>query len=511
MANLVQTERGCKMHKALFLLLLSILIGCGPSDEPEFPDVPKPTYEQGDGILIWEEAEGAVSYNIYRSNKLDGDYIQIASVKETNYKDPKAKPNTTYFYKVTSVGADGRENDIVQPISVTWPPPPPPEILIIVTNLMSDKPIADATIKIEGEGFSDTAQTDASGRHTFKLERDGTYAISVDKSGFMPNSREVDSIKRDEFELSLKPIPKVIKTITNPENPFQTPSYVVFSPDGNRAYVTNRFGNNVSVIDASTDQVLKQVDVGNEPLGLAVNPRKPELYVVNYSDGTISIINTDNLKVVGEPIKVGRLPTQAVVNSDGTELYVVNSGENNVSIVKLTDLPHQSKKIDVGQTPYGIAKSPSPDDRYLYVTNEADDTVSVVSLLTKNVERTIPVGRAPKDVAVGRDGRYALVSNHLSENVAVIHLNVSPPTVKMHEVGRLPTGMAVIPELDNSQTAYIALKAEAAVGIFDFVTMQIIDEQILVGTSPVGIAAHPDGDKIYVVNSDEDSVTVFGY
>jgi len=477
------------------------------------------TEPQENGILIkWDADSKATGYKIYRSTSPDEGFdepIAVVDKEDTEYLDSQVEKGKRYYYKVVGI----------YPVSDTKSPIggsvknasarvetylPSPRIKIIVTNPRYDTPIADATIKIEGENLSDTAQTDAFGKHTFKLKREGTYTISVNKSGFMPISREVDSAKGDEFELSLKPIPKVIETIADPANPFRTPAYVVFSSDGNRAYVTNRFGNDVSVINASNDQVLKQVDVGNEPLGLAVNPVKPELYVVNHSDNTISVIDTDSCKVVGEPIKVGRLPTQAVVNSNGTELYVVNSGENSVSIVKLSNLPHESKpRIYVGQTPYGIAKS--PDDRYLYVTNEADDNVSVVSLLTKGVERKIPVGRVPKDVAVGRDGRYVLVSNHLSANVAVIDLKVSPPAVRIREVGRLPTGIVVIPEPDDSQTAYIALKAETGVRIFDFATMQIIDEQIHVGTSPVGIDAHPAGNKIYVVNSDRDSVTVLGW
>jgi len=228
-----------------------------------------------------------------------------------------------------------------------------------------------------------------------------------------------------------------------------------------------------------TDKVLKSISVGNEPLGLEINPVKPQLYVVNHADGTISIIDTSSCKVIGEPIKVGRLPTHATVNSDGTELYVVNSGEDSMSIVKLTALPYESDKIDVGRTPYGISKS--VDDSRLFVTNESDDTVSIVSLLTNSVEGAIPVSNFPKDIAythtevlatsaTNPDGDYVLVSNHLGKNIAVFHADEASP--KMYEVGRLPTGIAIVSEPDNSHTAYIALKAEAVVRIFDFATMK---------------------------------------
>lgn len=517
-----------KIYLSFLLLSLLILTGCeqidnwiGRTEPPKFPEAPKPTCERGEEkvIITWTEAKGAENYKVYRSNRANGDYTQVGSVTKRRYEDTNVKSDTTYFYKVTSVNSDGRENDVVQPISCKYIPLPP-EVKVFVTNLRHGEPVTDVKVEIEGEGFLETRQTDDSGRTVFILEKEGIYNISAEKKGFISTKlEEIDIREKDELEIILRPIPQVIGNIADPANPFRVPAYVAFSSDGNRAFVTNQFGNNVSVIDVSTDKVLRTVDVGNEPLGLAVNPVKPELYVVNYSDGTVSIIDTNNCKVIGEPVKVGKLPTQAVVNIDGTEVYVVNSGSNTVSIVELAELPHESKQIDVGRTPYGIAKS--PDDRYLYVTNEADDTVSVVSLSTESIEQTIPVGNAPKDVAVGRDGRYVLVSNHLSANLAVIDLKVLPPEVMMHEVGRLPMGIAIISEPDhptsqrhvllNSQTAYITLKAEAGVRIFDFAEMQIVDEPILIGTSPVGIAAHPNGEKIYVANSDGESVTVLGY
>jgi len=503
------------MRKLLFLLLMMLIgcvISCAQRDKPQFPDTPKPTGNSNDGkiILFWNVVDDNVSYKIYRSDRADGGYLLIWAGSETTYEDKDVAANETYFYKVTSVNADNRENDLVQSISVTYVPPQP-EIRVILSDLRHSIAIANATLEVEGEGFYDTAKTDSSGTFTFKLKHDGIYTIFAYKRGFIPKLHEVDTSQKDEFELSLKPIPKVIGTIKDNAQPFRTPAYIAFSTNGNHAYVTNRYGDNVSVIDVSIDRVLKSVSVGNEPLGLAVNPIKPQLYVVNHEDGTISVIDTGSYRVIGEPIKVGKSPTHATVNSDGTELYVVNSGENSVSIVKLTALPYEFDKIDVGKTPYGITKS--VDGRRLFVTNESENTVSIVSLMTKSVEHTISVSKSPKDVASVRTenivGDYVLVSNHLGKNMAVFHPDEASP--RIYELGRLPTGITIVSEPDGSHTAYIALKAESIIKIFDFTTMRVIDESITVGSFPVGIATSPNGDKIYVVNSGEDSVTVLGY
>lgn len=58
--------------------------------------------------LSWDAAEDAVSYNVYHSDTGD-DYELIANVTENNYEED-ATENSTYYYQVTAVYADGCES-----------------------------------------------------------------------------------------------------------------------------------------------------------------------------------------------------------------------------------------------------------------------------------------------------------------------------------------------------------------------------------------------------------------
>jgi fibronectin type 3 domain-containing protein len=63
----------------------------------------------------------AVGYNIYRSEHKGGPYAAIAKrVRSLTYTDSKVRPGHTYYYKVTSVAADGRESTAAT-ISATVP------------------------------------------------------------------------------------------------------------------------------------------------------------------------------------------------------------------------------------------------------------------------------------------------------------------------------------------------------------------------------------------------------
>lgn len=63
--------------------------------------------------LGWEAAEGAASYNVYRSNT-GTDYEIIANVTETQYEE-EITENGDYYYQVTAVFADGESDPATTP------------------------------------------------------------------------------------------------------------------------------------------------------------------------------------------------------------------------------------------------------------------------------------------------------------------------------------------------------------------------------------------------------------
>ncbi len=56
-----------------------------------------------------------------------------------------------------------------------------------------------------------------------------------------------------------------------------------------------------------------------------------------------------------------------------------------------------------------------------FITNSADNTVSVINLATNTVTTTIPVGTFPRGVSVSPDGTKAYITNAGSNSVSVIN------------------------------------------------------------------------------------------
>ncbi|WP_432995902.1 PKD domain-containing protein [Dactylosporangium sp. CA-233914] len=66
---------------------------------------------------------------------------------------------------------------------------------------------------------------------------------------------------------------------------------MAITPDGEYAYVANRGGNTVSVINTATNAVAT-VTVGGGPLSVATTPDGVRAYVTNSTDHTVSVIDT---------------------------------------------------------------------------------------------------------------------------------------------------------------------------------------------------------------------------
>src|SRR5499427_826327 len=99
----------------------------------------------------------------------------------------------------------------------------------------------------------------------------------------------------------------------------------------------------VSVLDAATNTVAKQINVGLHPTGMALSPGGDRLYVTNANSDTVSVIDTATDTVV-KTINVGEedprrtpllggAPNAVAVSADGGTLFVANGAQNAIAVV----------------------------------------------------------------------------------------------------------------------------------------------------------------------------------
>ncbi|MEN3014953.1 MAG: hypothetical protein ABDH21_02700 [bacterium] len=139
-------------------------------------------------------------------------------------------------------------------------------------------------------------------------------------------------------------------------------------------------------LDPKTLQVLNTLKVGSQPLGVAT-PDGVRVYVANYNDNTVSLVDARNNREVGK-FKTGYKPCKIVVHPSLRWVYVSNEGSNTVSVIEvLSSKIIANIQTNEGPTYMGI----DPSGNKMYVSCKVAKRVNVVDL-SKNavVATTIP-------------------------------------------------------------------------------------------------------------------------
>ncbi|MHB9098352.1 MAG: CFI-box-CTERM domain-containing protein, partial [Syntrophales bacterium] len=280
------------------------------------------------------------------------------------------------------------------------------------------------------------------------------------------------------------------------------------------AYIPNSGNNNVSVIDTVTTppSVVATIPAGTNPRGVAsvVKASETFTYVTNYGSENVSVIRTfrDALteKVAFEnvrDIRVGRNPYGIAVNPAGTFAYVTNFFDGTVSKIDL-GTNTVAATIPVGSNPIGIVVS--PDGSKIYAVNNSSGTVSVIGAADTTVA-TVAVGSNPFGIAVNPAGTFLYVANSGGNSLSIIKTADNPPSVTTKSDFHLgaPSGVAVDPA---GPEVYITNFSSNTLSFFDTNSNTFSSPNIGVGTNPIGVSPSLDGAFIYVVSSVDGTVSV---
>ena len=182
------------------------------------------------------------------------------------------------------------------------------------------------------------------------------------------------------------------------------PQGVAVTPHGLFALVAETGNDRVRYVDLATCTLLAgSTPVGDFPFGVAVTPGSNTALVTNRSDDTLSIIDISGLPAVpaatDDTIDVSDATQGVAITSDGGKAVIAEAGtSDSATILRLSDL--LSVGVPLGSNPFGVAISITPDSFKAAITNEGDDTVSILNLGTHTVDMTVIVGNAPRGIAI---------------------------------------------------------------------------------------------------------------
>ena len=254
-----------------------------------------------------------------------------------------------------------------------------------------------------------------------------------------------------------------------------------YAPNAPFVLLNHNLPANVPIQEYPTGGLFSSTPINNNPIaqymympfsavaaGLAISPDGSTLYVANYQNDSLSIINTATRLVTNEVVffapgqstAVGEMPYWPVVvsNAQGAPVKTYVSSERDGQVLDVS-AAGTFTVIKVGGEPNRMILS--ADQHWLYVSNGDLDEIDVIDTTKDKIASRISVAR---------------------------------PGYKFK--GSNPNSLALSP---NGQTLYVTLGGENAVAVINVATGQLLG-RIPTGWYPSSVSVSADGSKLYVVN-----------
>lgn len=202
-------------------------------------------------------------------------------------------------------------------------------------------------------------------------------------------------------------IPSLMSTtsVYDPDVTFLASELAVFTPDGKKAYVSNAASGSgygsVSVIDMTMSPPTVVFDITDSsfviPGGLNVTPDGTKLYVANYFSDELTVVNASNDQVL-TTVTVGTSPTAVVFSSDGKTGFSSNLESNTISVFDTeTNLVTRTIPLGADWYPKSIAISYNST---LYVDNSTANAIGFLPSSANAVTGSFPTGIFPGGIAI---------------------------------------------------------------------------------------------------------------
>ena len=143
---------------------------------------------------------------------------------------------------------------------------------------------------------------------------------------------------------------------------------------------------------------------------IAIDAARRIVWTVNPDNNTVSLLNADTLGVIRE-VPVGNDPVTIALDNSGNA-WVASRDDDSVYVVSKEGAILQTINLDKGSRPYGIIFT--PDGSRAFVSAFGSGKIIEISPETNTVTSTIAIGQTPRAMAVSGDGKTLWVTRFIS-------------------------------------------------------------------------------------------------
>jgi YVTN family beta-propeller protein len=318
------------------------------------------------------------------------------------------------------------------------------------------------------------------------------------------------------------------------------------TPTSMKLYVAGTGGSDVYVVDVATNTVIKTLNVGKQPHGIAATPDGRWVWIATEGDGKIHKIDAVH-DIVAATYALGPYQQEMEITDNGRMLYTGRFMDGCYDVfdtVKEKVIAH----LPVDGSPHNVVKA-AKDDRFMYlapmnlsptggdsdvaakyaiargVLRDCDgkpkaayvtnDKIYVADARANTIVGTIPVGGAPRPIVASDDGKrlYADIDGLLGfvvidvaarkvvERVKFLLVTDDERTTfsRAHGIGITPDQKEVWTNSVNHGVVYAYDRTVEPVRLI---------ARIPVGASPYWIAFSPDNRFGYIALAEADAIAV---
>ena len=249
------------------------------------------------------------------------------------------------------------------------------------------------------------------------------------------------------------------------------------------------------------------ITVGEGPHSVAITNNGDRVYVTNFHGGTVSVIDPARAEEIAHvPISKG---LYGIALDPASEvIFVTDTRES--KIMSIDRAPFSvSDQQSTHVRPYGLGASPVGGE--VYIAAGQDNSI-VVSDRFNMIRGKISTVDFPVGLAVSPDGSRIYASNYFGASISVLDASkvhgFSDPSldalISKIDVPRAPYGVAASPDGKRLYVAHFPFDTVSVVDLHGHERIGSID----VPDGPRGVAVTPDGNQLYVTSFFADRVSV---
>ncbi len=238
--------------------------------------------------------------------------------------------------------------------------------------------------------------------------KNNSLAVSPDEKTAVASYSDSTQIKI--YDLDKGSLKTTIKGFVNPRN-------ILFSPDGKLLYITDSSHGYLMAYDAATFQLIEKFPVGYGAFGTTISDDGRRIFINNEAASTVTVLNVANHEA-DTVIRGFHQPRQGVkLNPENTKLYVTNFENDHITIVDVKTLKTEGEVKGFNKI---RAISISKDGKTLYAANSGSSELLVVDVAGKKITQRIPVGKDNYGASLSPDGKFLLSGNKVDNTVSVV-------------------------------------------------------------------------------------------